>query len=211
MDNYVYIEQFPPITNPAGVYVTNNAAHPAGVEITSIDTIKQIAPVAVHIKEVNQVAPLLVESLRIGRVREIDPLNVDRLNVTRLPVVNLSVNQVPEVAISVNQLPSVAIAVQQCFDMPSDYTARARFLGFEVLRIHLSGTTRIIPRDRARREQAHAHERSFPLVAAAGNPAIPSRLEERCAETVPLPHPQAHPRAHGVHAGPPPGAYAARI
>jgi hypothetical protein len=174
----------------------------APVEISSIDKIEKIAPVAVHIKEVNQIAPLLVESLRIDRVREIDPLSVDRLNVTRLPVVNLSVNQVPEIAISVSQLPSVAIAVQQCFDMPSDYTARARFLGFEVLRIHLSGQTRVIPRDRARREQVHTPDRSFPLVAAAGNPAIPSKLEERCAEAIPLPR--------AVNCGPPRFAYAAR-
>ena len=174
----------------------------APVEISSIDKIEKIAPVAVHIKEVNQIAPLLVESLRIDRVREIDPLSVDRLNVTRLPVVNLSVNQVPEIAISVSQLPSIAIAVQQCFDMPSDYTARARFLGFEVLRIHLSGQTRVIPRDRARREQAHTPDRSFPLVAAAGNPAIPSKLEERCAEAIPVPR--------AVNCGPPRFAYAAR-
>lgn len=174
----------------------------APVEISSIDKIEKIAPVAVHIKEVNQIAPLLVESLRIDRVREIDPLSVDRLNVTRLPVVNLSVNQVPEIAISVSQLPSIAIALQQCFDMPSDYTARARFLGFEVLRIHLSGQTRVIPRDRARREQAHTPDRSFPLVAAAGNPAIPSKLEERCAEAIPMPR--------AVNCGPPRFAYAAR-
>jgi hypothetical protein len=173
----------------------------APVEISSIDKVEKIAPVAVHIKEVNQIAPLLVESLRIDRVREIDPLSVDRLNVTRLPVVNLSVNQVPEIAISVSQLPSISIAVQQCFDMPSDYTARAQFLGFEVLRIHLSGTTRVIPRDRARREQAHTPDRSFPLVAAAGNPAIPSKLEERCAEAIPLPR--------AVNCGPPRFAYAA--
>ena len=171
------------------------------VEISSIDTIKQIAPVAVHVKEVNQIHPLLIESLRIDRVRDIDPLSVDRLNVTRLPMVNLTVNQVPEVAIGVSRLPPVAIAVEQCFDMPSDYTARARFLGFEVLRIHLSGNTRIIPRDRARREQAHAPDRSFPLVAAAGNPAIPSKREERCAEAIPLPH--------AVSFGPPRFAYAA--
>jgi hypothetical protein len=174
----------------------------APIEISSIDKIEKIAPVAVHIKELNQVEPLLIESLRIDRVREIDPLSVDRLNVTRLPVVNLSVNQVPEVSISVSQLPPVAIAVQQCFDMPSDYTARARLLGFEVLRIHLSGTTRVIPRDRARREQAHTPDRSFPLVAAAGNPAIPSKLEERCAEAIPLPR--------AVNCGPPRFAYAAR-
>jgi hypothetical protein len=172
------------------------------IEISSIDQVKKIAPVAVHIKELNQVDPLLIESLRIDRVREIDPLSVDRLNVTRLPVVNLSVNQVPEVSIGVSQLPPVAIAVQQCFDMPSDYTARARFLGFEVLHLRLTGTTRVIPRDRARREQAYTHDRSFPVVAAAGNPAIRSKVEERCAEAIPLPR--------AVNCGPPRFAYAAR-
>jgi hypothetical protein len=189
--------------NPLDVDITNTVSVDiTGIPPIEISSIDKIAPVAVHIKELNQVEPLLIESLRIDRVREIDPLSVDRLNVTRLPVVNLSVNQVPEVSISVSQLPSVAIAVQQCFDMPSDYTARARFLGFELLRIHLSGTTRVIPRDRARREQAHTPDRSFPLVAAAGNPAIPSKLEERCAEAIPLPR--------AVNCGPPRFAYAAR-
>jgi hypothetical protein len=159
----------------------------APIEISSIDRVQNISPVAVHIKEVNQVQPLLVESLRIDRLREIDPLSVDSLNVTRLPVVNLSVNQVPEVSIGVSSIPPVAIAVQQCFEMPSDSTARAQVLGFEVLRLRLTGMTRVIPKDRARREQAHSHERSFPLVAAAGNPAIPSRAEEHCATAVPVP------------------------
>jgi hypothetical protein len=175
----------------------------APVEISSIDQVEKVAPVAVHIKELNQVEPLLVESLRIDRLREIDPLTVDRLNVTRLPVVNLSVNQVPKVAIGVSEIPPVAVALQQCFDLPSQYTARAQFLGFELLRIHLSGCTRIIPRERARREQAHTHDRSFPQVAAAGNPAIPSRLEERSARAVPL--------ECGVSVGPPRFAYVARV
>jgi hypothetical protein len=152
------------------------------IEISSID---KVAPVAVHIKELNQIDPLLIESLRIDRLTNIDPLSVDRLNVTRLPVVNISVNQVPEVAISVNRLPPVAVALTQSFDLPSDYTARARFLGVEVLRVHLTGCTRLLPRDCARREQAHTHERSFPEVAVAGNPAIPSRMEEGCAVSLP--------------------------
>jgi hypothetical protein len=175
----------------------------APVEISSIDKVEKVAPVAVHIKELNQVEPLLVESLRIDRLREIDPLSVDRLNVTRLPVVNLSVNHVPEVAIGVSQIPPVAVALQQCFDLPSQYAARAQFLGFELLRIHLSGCTRIIPRERARREQAHTHDRSFAQVAAAGNPAIPSRLEEGSARAVQL--------DCGVSVGPPRFAYAARV
>ena len=155
----------------------------------TIARISEIAPAAIHVKELNQIDPLTVESLCVDRVTNLDPLHVDRLNVTRLPVVNLSVNQVPEVALGINRLPPVAIAIQQSFDMPSDYTARAQLLGFEVLRVRLTGTTRVVPRDCARREQAHTHDRSFPDVAAAGNPAIPSRLEERCAETVSGPPP----------------------
>lgn len=157
----------------------------APVTIAAIQEIDKIAPVAVHIKELNQVDPLLIESLRVDRVREIDPLNVDRLNVTRLPVVNLSVNQVPEVELDVRRIPPVAIGVHQSFELPSQYTARARFLGFEVLRVEIAGKTCILPRDCARREESLAHERSFAEVAAVGNPAIPSRLEERCSEAVP--------------------------
>jgi hypothetical protein len=154
------------------------------IEISSIDKVDKIAPVAVHIKELNQVEPLMIESLRIDRVARVDPLSVDRLNVTRLPVVNISVNQVPGIGIRVGAMPPVAVALTQSFDLPSDYTARARFLGIEVLRIHLTGSSHLIPRDSARREQAHLHERSFPDVAAAGNPAIPSRMEERYAVAV---------------------------
>ncbi|MGH7070272.1 MAG: hypothetical protein ACREFO_09680 [Acetobacteraceae bacterium] len=157
----------------------------APVTIAAIQQVDKIAPVAVHIKELNQVDPLLIESLRVDRVREIDPLNVDRLNVTRLPVVNLSVNQVPEVELEVRRIPPVTIGVHQSFELPSQYTARARFLGFEVLRVEIAGKTRILPRDCARREESHAHERSFAEVAADGNPAIPSRLEEHCSEAVP--------------------------
>ena len=162
----------------------------APLEISSID---KLAPVAVHIKELNQVDPLLIESLRVDRVQHVDPLAVDRLNITRLPVVNLSVNEVPEISLGVSRIPPVALAVQQCFNLPSDYTARARFLGFEVLRIHIQGCTRLVPQDQTRREQAHTHERSFPEVAPAGNPAIPSRLEERCAEAVPIRAPRPPP------------------
>ena len=74
------------------------------------------------------------------------------------------------------------------------------FLGFEVLRIHLQGRTRIVPRDCARREQAHALERSFPEVAAVGNPAIPS-YAERCGGYAPR---KAHCHAtKGISVGTP--------
>lgn len=176
----------------------------APVTIAAIQKVEKIAPVAVHIKELNQVDPLLIESLRVDRVREIDPLNVDRLNVTRLPVVNLSVNQVPGVELDVRRIPPVAIGVHQVFELPSQYTARARFLGFEVLRVEIAGKTRVLPHDCARREKSYTHERSFAEVAAVGNPAIPSRFEERCAGAVPCGTTPA------LRPGPPRFAYAAR-
>lgn len=155
----------------------------APLTIDSIRQVEAVAPVAVHIKELNQVDPLLIDSLRIDAVRNLDPLQVDQLNVTRLPVVNLSVNQVPNVDLNVRRLPPVSVAVHQSFDLPSSYLARAEFLGFEVLRLHLQGRTRIVPQDCARREQAHTHQRSFPEVAAAGNPAIPSYADKHSAYT----------------------------
>ena len=175
----------------------------APITIAAIEKVQNIAPVAVHIKELNQVEPLLIESLRVDRVREIDPLRVDRLNVTRLPVVNLSVSQVPGVELEVRRIPPVAIGIHQMFDLPSQYTARARFLGLEVLRVEIAGKTRVVPRECARREESHAHERSFGEVAALGNPAIPSRLEETCARAVPV----AERRA--LRLGPPGFAYRA--
>jgi hypothetical protein len=153
------------------------------VEISSIDRVQRIAPVAVHIKELNQVDPLLIESLRVDRVTNIDPVSVDRLNVTRLPVVNLSVNQVPGIAIDVKSIPPVAIALTQALDLTSDYMARGWLLGVEILRVRLTGTTQVTPRDCARREQFHNHEESFTRVVAAGNPAIPSRMEARSVTT----------------------------
>lgn len=158
----------------------------APVTIAAVEKVQNIAPVAVHIKELNQVEPLLVESLRVDRVREIDPLHVDRLNVTRLPVVNLSVSRVPGVELDVRRIPPVAIGIHQMFELPSHYTARARFLGLEVLRVEIAGKTRVLPRDCARREESHSHERSFAEVAVVGNPAIPSRFEERCVCAVPI-------------------------
>ncbi len=175
----------------------------APVTIAAIEKVQNIAPVAVHIKELNQVEPLLVESLRVDRVREIDPLHVDRLNVTRLPVVNLSVSRVPGVELDVRRIPPLAIGIHQMFELPSQYTARARFLGLEVLRVEIAGKTRVLPRDCARREESHSHARSFGEVAAVGNPAIPSRLEERCARAVPAAD------ARALRLGPPGFAYRA--
>jgi hypothetical protein len=176
----------------------------APVTIESIKRVEKVAPVAVHIKELNQIDPLSIESARIDGFRNIDPLQVDRLNVTRLPVVNLSVNQIPTVDLNIRRLPPVSIAVQQAFDLPSSYMARARFLGFEILRLQIQGRTRVIPRDCTQREQAHVHERSFPDVAAVGNPAIPTRMTEHSAEMT-VCRPPVPPCRHRatLNAGPP--------
>ncbi|MGH7119780.1 MAG: hypothetical protein ACREFP_12450 [Acetobacteraceae bacterium] len=194
--NIKRVQNIDPVTlNPITVKEVDNIAP------LTIAAVEKVAPIAVHIKELNQVDPLLIESLRVDRVREIDPLKVDRLNVTRLPVVNLSVNQVPGVELDIRRIPPVTIGVHQIFELPSQYTARARFLGFEVLRVEIAGKTRVVPRECARREVSHAHERSFAEVAAVGNPAIPSRLEERCAEAVSC--------GPALRCGPPRFAYAA--
>jgi hypothetical protein len=176
----------------------------APVTVTVAD-VQKIAPAAVHVKEVNQIAPLWVESLRVDRVRHIDPLRIDRLNVTQLPTVNMTLSQLPTVDLSVQRLPPVAVALQQRLDMASHYTMQARFLGITVMRMELQGRTRLVPVDCARRERSRVHERSFPDVAAAGNPAIPSRAVETCTQavtrTVAAPRPVR--RREGLSAGAP--------
>ncbi len=162
-----------------------------------------ITPVAVHLKELNQVVPLSVESLRVDHVRHVDPLQIDQLNITSLPTVNLTMSQMPALDINVRRVPPVAVALHQQFEMCSDYAMTARVLGLPLMRLSLSGRTTITPKDCARREQSRSHERSFPDVAALGNPAIPSRAIETCVETktrrvAPLPG-----HRHGVRAGMP--------
>jgi hypothetical protein len=162
-----------------------------------------IRPMAVHLKELNQVAPLSVESLRVDHVRHVDPLQIDQLNITSLPTVNLTMSQLPALDINVRRVPPVAVALHQQFEMCSDYAMTARILGLPLMRLSLSGRTTITPKDCARREQSRSHERSFPDVAALGNPAIPSRAIETCTETVTrrVAPPPGH--RHGVHAGAP--------
>ena len=63
--------------------------------IDSIKRIEKIAPAAVHIKELNQIAPISVDSLRVDHIRHVDPLRVERFNVTHLPIVNLSLEPAP--------------------------------------------------------------------------------------------------------------------
>lgn len=152
--------------------------------IKRIERIEKIAPTAVHIKELNQIDPLTIESLRVDCVRNLEPLMVDRLNVTHLPMVNLSLARMPTMDLNVRRMPPLAVGLHQEFELPSSYTIHTRLLGFEIMRFDIHGSSRLVPREKARREQSHSHERSFPDVAAVGNPAIPNRCRETGAETV---------------------------
>lgn len=165
--------------------------------IASIDTIKKIekiAPAAVHIKELNNIDPLTVESLRVDSVRNMEPLNVDRLNVTHVPMVNLTMARMPAMDLNIRRMPPLALGLHQDFEIPSRYTIHTRLLGFEILRFEVHGSSKLVPQERARREQSHTHERSYPDVAAVGNPAIPSHCRETSAEALVRPAPCA-PRA----------------
>jgi len=147
------------------------------LQIKSIDRVKDIDPVAVHLKEVNHIDPLSIDSLHVSEVKNIDPIEITRFNVTNLPMVNVSLQKLPAVDFNVKSLPAVSVGTHQNFCIPSDYTLRARVLGIELIRLHLNGKTSIIPKERARREQARSDNRSFPVTSVAGNPAIPSHCE----------------------------------
>ncbi len=150
-----------------------------------IAKVQNIAPIAAHIKEVNHIDPLSIEALHVSEIRNIDPVKVERFNVTDLPMVNMSLRQLPPVNMNLRRLPPVSIGTHQDFHVPSNYTVRARLLGIEFLRIHLNGQTRIAPKERFRREQARTLNRSFPVPATAGNPAIPSIRRETKVEQLP--------------------------
>lgn len=190
-------------------------------EVSNIDPIvvkevQAIAPAAVHIKELNHIDPLSIESLRVSEVRNLDPIRVDTFNVTNLPTVNLSIRQLPAADLNIRRLPPVSVGFHQDLCVPSTYTVRAKVLGFELFRVHLDGHTVVKPRDRFRREQTRVPSQSFPEVAAAGNPGIPSTLKQvsahlqsACAHPVGVPAPHRHPahapcHARGLHAGAPP-------
>jgi hypothetical protein len=147
------------------------------LQIKSIDKVKDIDPVAVHLKEVNHIDPISIDSLHVSEVKNIDPIEITRFNVTNLPMVNVSLQKLPAVDFNVKSLPPVSVGTHQNFCIPSDYTLRARVLGIELVRLHLNGKTSIIPKERARREQARSDNRSFPETSVAGNPAIPSHCE----------------------------------
>jgi hypothetical protein len=193
-------------------FSNNLTLNPVTLEPVTVAAVQKVAPLGIHIKEFNQVAPLSVESLRVDHVRHVDPLRIEQLDITRLPSVNITLSQLPGLDLNVRRVPPVAISIQQQFEMNSNYMIVARLLGVPLLRMSLQGKTKIMPRDCARPEQSRSHERSFPDVAAAGNPAIPSRAIETCTETVSRRcAPQDHRRnAPTVHAGAPRFGYSLR-
>lgn len=153
-------------------------------EVSHIDPVvvkevQAIAPAAVHIKEVNHIDPLSIES-----VRNLDPIRIEQFNVTNLPTVNLSIRQLPVADLNIRRLPPVSIGFHQDFCVPSTYTVRAKVLGFEVFRVHLDGHTALKPTAQFRREQARIPSQSFPDVAVAGNPGIPSKAVQTSSHVV---------------------------
>jgi hypothetical protein len=192
-------------------------------EVKNIEPLRiaKIAPAAVHVKELNHIDPLTIESLRIDEVKHIDPVKVDRFDVTSLPTVNLSLSEAPELDLKLRQIPPFAIGLHQDFVLPSEYFIRARFLGLEFLRVHVTGRTVMRARDQVRREVSSSHERSYREVAAVGNPAIPVTCREDYAEAavhdLPLPRAPSRRRVErrhtssgssGMRVGGPPHAFA---
>jgi hypothetical protein len=190
-------------------------------EIDKIENIEplriaKIAPAAVHVKELNHIDPISIESLRVDEVRNVEPVQIERFDVTHLPTVNLSLGDVPALDLNLRRIPPLAIGVHQEFVLPSEYTIRARLLGFEFLRVQVTGRTLLHPKDSVRREVSASHERSYREVAAVGNPAIPVTCREESAEVVrhapPRPHRREHTRpkrrlpAAGLRVGGPVGA-----
>lgn len=176
---------------------------PIPLQPVTIADVQKIAPAAIHVKELNQIAPLLIESLRVDHVRNVSPLRVERFNVTHLPTVNLTLSRLPSVDVSVRRFPALGLALQQQFAIPSRYLVRARLLGLEIMRFEIDGCSRLEPRATARREEFRTHERSFPEVAAAGNPAIPSRVTEKRATRVIRAPPAWRPRRPPLNVGAP--------
>ncbi|MCW5785199.1 MAG: hypothetical protein KIT39_17925 [Nitrospirales bacterium] len=178
----------------------------SNVDPLVISEVRHIAPAAVHIKELNHIDPLTIESLRINEVRNLDPIRVEQFNVTNLPNVNLSLRQLPAVDMNIRRLPPVSIGLHQDFCLPSSYTLRARVLGIEFLRLNLEGRTMVSPREKVRREQSRIPAQSFPQVAIAGNPGIPSRSVTKGSRVVVTgspcqPMPSSHQSNPGTSAG----------
>jgi|GEM_PF-6862360 len=171
----------------------------SALTIKSIDNVNNIDPVAVHLKEINLIDPLSIDSLHISEVKNIEPLQIDKFNVTNLPMVNVSLQKLPPVDINLKTLPPVSVGLHQNLCIPSNYTLRARLLGVELVRLHLSGTSTIVPKERARREQVRSDNKSFPVTSAAGNPAIPSHCDDACSDNY---HGSVNTMSATRHSGP---------
>src|SRR4051794_219665 len=162
------------------------------VTIKSVDQVKnieplriaKIAPAAVHVKELNHIDPISIDSLRVDEIRNLDPFRIERFDVTTLPTVNLSIGDAPSLDLNIRRIPPLAIGLGQNIVLPSEYVLRARLLGLELLRIHITGRPVLRPCDEPRREVSASHERSQREVAAVGNPAIPVTCTEDSAEAV---------------------------
>jgi hypothetical protein len=180
------------------------------VTIRSIDQVQnieplrvaKIAPAAVHVKELNHIDPISIESLRVDEIRNLDPFRIEHFDVTHLPTINLSIGETPALDLNLRRIPPLAVGLGQNIALPSEYFIRARLLGLEFLRIHVTGRTLLHPCDQPRREVSSSHERSYSEVAAVGNPAIPVTCREESAEARVHEPPRrarrrpAHVRAH---------------
>lgn len=151
---------------------------PVTLHTLDIGSVNHIAPLATHIKEVNHIDPLTIEPLQISGVDNISPLRVEQFEVTHLPAVQLHVRQLPTIDVGLRRLPPVSLGLSQDYVLESGYELRGRLLGFEVFRVGVQGNSTLKPRDHFRREQRSTHNQSFPSVALAGNPAIPSHHTE---------------------------------
>ncbi len=136
--------------------------------------LRNVAPLAAHIKEINNIDPFTVDAFHVNEIKNIEPINIARFNVTDLPLMNMAVRQLPDVNFNVRKLPAVSVGTHQNFEIPSSYTLRAQLMGIEFLRLHLNGQTSVIPREKFRREKGKVDNRSYAVPATAGNPAIPS-------------------------------------
>lgn len=133
----------------------------SSLRINSIESVKNIDPVAVHLKEVNNIAPLSIDDLKISEVKNIEALEISKLNVTHLPMVNVSVQNLPTLDINVNKVPDITISTRQKFLLPSNYSLQARFLGIEILRLHLKGETMVLPLRQSTEDEYKMPDKSY--------------------------------------------------
>jgi hypothetical protein len=58
-----------------------------------------------------------VESLLVDQMRNIDPLQIEKVNVTNLPIVNMSLQQLPPGGDERSHLPPASIGLHQVLEM----------------------------------------------------------------------------------------------